>query len=286
MMVMTETNFSEFVMFINTHPKWRHKLVRALFPDLDIAKTFRGLVESQRQTYLTLQKFEQDFAEAAKERAELKEGLVEAAKERAELKEGLVEAARERTRIEDKVDKGFAEAATDRTEIKRDVAEIKRDMANVKHDMANVKHDMANVKGINYEGRVVQQADAIFGLFIRRGHNARNEIGPLLEEAEDNGIISEQEHEHVYALDLLWAGKQKETKADIVLAIEVSWRAEETDIERAVDRAETLRKIGLTALPVVAGVEWDEAITNLAHQYKVVVVVEKKVDKSSWYNAN
>jgi hypothetical protein len=149
-----------------------------------------------------------------------------------------------------------------------------------------MKHDIANIKGINYEGRVAQHADAIFGLFIRRGHNARNEVGLLLEEAEDNGLISEQEHEHVYALDLLWAGKQKETKADIVLAIEVSWRAEETDIERAVTRANVLRKAGLIALPVVAGVEWDEAITSLAHQHKVVIVTEKKVDKLSWHNAN
>jgi hypothetical protein len=273
MMVMTETNFSEFITFINTHPKWRHKLVKALFPGLNVAKAFQDLAESQRQMQQTLQELSKRVGHVERDLAVLtdrvEQGFAEAASERARIEnkvdKGFAEAASERARIENKVDKGFAEAATER---------------------AGMKHDIANIKGINYEGRVAQYADAIFGLFIRRGHNARNEVGLLLEEAEDNGLISEQEHEHVYALDLLWAGKQKETKADIVLAIEVSWRAEETDIERAVTRANVLRKAGLIALPVVAGVEWDEAITSLAHQHKVVIVTEKKVDKLSWHNAN
>ncbi len=52
---MTETSFSELVQFINTHPEWRRKLRKALFPNLDIAKAFQDLAESQRQMQQALQ---------------------------------------------------------------------------------------------------------------------------------------------------------------------------------------------------------------------------------------
>jgi outer membrane murein-binding lipoprotein Lpp len=286
MMVMTETNFTEFITFINTHPKWRHKLVRALFPNLDVAKAFRDMAESQQQIQQTLQKLTNrvdnleakvDNLEVKVDNLEVKVDNLEAKVDNLEVKVNNLEVKVDN--LEAKVDKGFAE-----TEVA--LAELKENDRQAAAERAEMKRDIANIKGVNYESRIVQHANAIFGLFIRRGHDARNEIGLLLEEAEDNGVISEQEQEHVYALDLLWAGKQKDTKADVVLAIEISWRAEETDIERAVARANILRKIGLTTIPVVAGMEWDEAVTNLAHQHKVIIVTEKKIDKPSWYNAN
>jgi len=239
----TETSFSEFVEFVDMHPKWRRKLVKVLLPGLDIAKAFHDLAESQQQMQLALQKLTRRVGHVEEDVATLK----------------------------DRVERGFAEAAAERAVMKRDIVHL--------------KGEVAQIKGFNYESRIVQHAASIFGKFMRRGHDARHEIGLLLEDAEDNGIITEQEHDHVLALDLLWGGKQKGTKDNIVLTIEVSWRAEETDIKRAVNRAEILRKMGLTALPVVAGLVWDEAMTSLAHQHKVVFLDDKTVDKTSWQNA-
>ncbi len=151
--------------------------------------------------------------------------------------------------------------------------------------MSQVKHNVADLKGFNYESRIIQRADAIFGQFMRRGHDVKNEIGNLLEQAEENGLITEQEHDHVLALDLLWGGKQKGTKTDIVLAIEVSWRAQESDITRAVARAASLSKMGLIALPVVAGLVWDEGMIAFAREQNVVFITEMTVDNLSWQNA-
>lgn len=256
-MVMTETTFSEFVDFINTHPHWRDKLLTALFPDINIAKAFQDLAETQLQIQLALQALTERVGQIESDMSILK-GDVTLLKDRVGT-------------LEDRVEQGFAEAAAERTEMKQDINQLKR--------------DVAQIKGFNYESRIIQHADAIFGRFMRRGHNARNEIGLLLEEAEDNGLITEQEHDHVLALDLLWGGKQKGTKADIVLAIEVSWRAEEIDIKRAVSRSEILRKMGLIALPMVAGLEWDEAMITVAHQHKVAFMTDKAVNEPSWYNA-
>jgi cell division septum initiation protein DivIVA len=278
-MIITETTFSELVTFVNAHPKWRQRFVKALYPDIDVAKALQDLAKTQQQTQQTLQKLtdrvEQGFAEAAAERAGMKQdmsqleqrverGFAEAAAERAGMKQDI-------SQLEQRVERGFTEAAAERAEMKQDISQL--------------KGDVSQLKGFNYESRIIQQANAIFGRFMRRGHDARNEIGRLLEEAEDNGIISEQEHDHVLAIDLLWAGKQKHTKADVVLTVEVSWRAEETDIKRAISRAETLRKMGLTALPVVAGLVWDENTIDLARQQNVVCVTDRAVDDKSWQQA-
>jgi len=46
-----------------------------------------------------------------------------------------------------------------------------------------------------------------------------------------------------------------------------------------------LRKIGLQALPVVAGHEWTEAATELAHGLQVVMTTNGTVDDQTWENA-
>ena len=182
------------------------------------------------------------------------------------------------------LDKAFRELAESRHQLQQTMQELTGRVVHVEDDMAILKRDLADLKGFNYESRIIQRADAIFGRFMRRGHNARNELGNLLEQAEENGVITELEHDHVLALDLLWGGKQKGNKNDMVLAIEVSWRVEETDITRAVARAATLRKMGLLALPVVAGLVWEADMLTLAREQKAVLIIDMAVDDSSWQN--
>jgi hypothetical protein len=94
----------------------------------------------------------------------------------------------------------------------------------------------------------------------------RNEIGEYLEKAEENGQISDPEHEQVLACDLLWGGKLKSSKEELFLVVEVSWSAEATDIERATKRAAILRSIGLNVLPVVAAIQWTPEMAEQARR--------------------
>jgi len=245
-MVMTETTFAEFVEFINVHPIWRQKLAQALFPDIDVAKAFQDLADVQRRT---------------------------------------LELIQELTGRVSHIETDVSVLKTDVSVLKTDVSVLKADVSVLKRDMTQVKRDLTHLKGFNYESRIIQRADAILGRFMRRGHDARNEIGLLLEEAEEQGLITEQEHDHVLALDLLWGGKQKGSKADVVLAIEISWRVEATDLERVVARANILRKMGLVALPLVAGLVWEEDVLALAQGQKVVMVQDMVVDALSWEGA-
>lgn len=180
------------------------------------------------------------------------------------------------------IPKAFQELAETQRQMQQLLQKMSERIEHLENDVSVLKGDVATLKGFNYESRIIQRAVAIFGLFVRRGHEAKNKIGLMLEEAEDNGLITEEEHGQVLALDLLWRGKEKHTKNDMVLAVEVSWWVEEADLQRAIRRAEILRKMGLLALPVVAGFSWDEAMRALAYEWQVVIVTDMKLDADSW----
>ncbi len=99
------------------------------------------------------------------------------------------------------------------------------------------------------------------------------------------GQISEDEFAQVLAADLLWGGKNRQDDKEVVVVLEASWRAEIPDVERAHQRAATLRRLGLFALPVVAGSEWDEDALSLANSLAVVTASNGTVDGDSWRNA-
>jgi len=62
--------------------------------------------------------------------------------------------------------------------------------------------------------------------------------------------------------------------------------AEVSDVERAVARAGILRKIGLLALPVVAGREWAMEALEAARRHRVVMTTDGSVDAESWHSAS
>jgi hypothetical protein len=141
-----------------------------------------------------------------------------------------------------------------------------------------------------YELKIRKRAIGIFGRYVKRGRDVTNEIGEKLDEAEDNGLISEDEGDRVLAADLLWGGKLKATKAcpeergkNVVLVVELSWWAEQNDVDRAENRAAILRRIGVTALPVVGGNNgWADGLPEVAHRGGVVMMTGMRFDKASW----
>jgi len=67
--------------------------------------------------------------------------------------------------------------------------------------------------------------------------------------------------------------------------MEVSWRVEPRDVERAAERAAILRKAGLKVLPVAAGQEWPDDVETLAREKKVIVLRDGSIDEESWQAA-
>jgi hypothetical protein len=141
------------------------------------------------------------------------------------------------------------------------------------------------LKGLAHEQFYRDKAVAIFGRYLKRGRDVTERVADQLQLAQEAGKISEEEYTQVMAADVLWGGQLRDGPEEIILVIEASWLAEEYDVERAVIRAEVLRRVGLKAIPIVAGQEWVEKARELALAQNVVITDNGRVDKISWQQA-
>lgn len=259
-MSFTVTEFRGLIHFLETRPKWRMELRRLLFPEalVDLPRALEELAEAQRRTEETLsqvtERMERGFAEAAAERAE---------------------AAADRKRIWEAMQQGFAEAAADR----------KRGFAEAAADRQEMRQDIGELKGLTKEWYYRDRAAAIFGRLLAAGQDATQEVIRHLRAAQQASRLSAKEYQSVLNADLLWNGKLWETGEEVILVLEASWKVHENDVERAVQRAEVLRRAGLKALPVTAGEEWPQQVEALALRERVVITRDGRVDDASWQAA-
>ncbi len=242
--------FDELIDIINTHPEWRQKLVKALFPEIDVAKALQELIETNRQMRVQLGDIDARLAE------------IDARQARMEERQTHME--ERQTRMED--------WQTHTEDWKTDTT----------RRLVHIERDIGDLKGDNYENGFIRRADAIFGLFLRRGHDARPEIANQLEAAEEAGQIKSSDYDLVIVADLLWSGRSKYTRNSLTLVAEISWFAGQHDIDRAISRAAVLRQIGLQAMPVVAANVWTDELRAAATQQGVAIVDEYRADKRSW----
>jgi hypothetical protein len=154
-----------------------------------------------------------------------------------------------------------------------------------KRDSQQIKDDLAWLKDNFYTRECRFRAKAIFGPFIRHGEDRTDDIAAQLHEAVDAGQITEQELDQVLSADMLWGGKLHKDGTEVTVVLEASWRAEIHDVERAAQRTQVLRRIGVTAVPMVAGVEWNDDALALAVTKSVVTATDRRVDRESWHRA-
>ena len=190
-----------------------------------------------------------------------------------------------------------AELKADMVEIKADVAELKADMVEVKADVAELKTDMTEVKsdirriegrldngfGTNYEAKIASNIGSILGTNLRlrrcrvlKGHGFRvdEDLEEMIEKAEREGAITEDEWDEAMLLDLVASGRRREGENTELAGIEVSITAGADDVTRAVERSEILSKAtGLTVTPVVIASNIDEERRRLAAEWNVTMIV-------------
>ena len=193
-------------------------------------------------------------------------------------------------------EKRFAALESDVAELKSDVAELKSDVAELKSDVKEIKGDIVNIKGelnrhsgelgnlrgAEYERKIGNNIHSIVSqhLGIRRvnvlkGFNAPGVMPyfDLLDDAEDRGVIDQQQRLNAGSIDFVVRGIKRPEQSPIYLVLEVSVTVADNDIERAEDRAETLRQAtGEAALPVVIGSNIDQARQEFAAQRGVTLI--------------
>jgi hypothetical protein len=284
-MPFTVTEFRDLIRILHTQPEWRAELLRVLFPEalVDLPRALEALAEAQRRTEkmleLVTERMERGFAEAAADRKRIWENI-ERLTER--MEQGFAEAAADRKRIWEAMQQGFAEAAAQRAEAAADRERIWEAM---QQGFAEAAAERGELKGLTREWFYHYRAASIFGRLLTAGQDATQEVIRQLRAAQQASRVSAEEYQSVLDADLLWAGELWDTDEELILVLEASWKVHERDVERAAQRAEVLRRIGLKALPVAAGKEWPQQVEALALRERVVITRDGRVDDASWQAA-
>lgn len=132
-------------------------------------------------------------------------------------------------------------------------------MAQVDRRLANLERDVDRLKGISKEIAFRQKASSYLGVLLEGGREASELVNEILDKAEASGLITPQEADYVRTADLLWVGAVRRgmfANEQIIVVIEISWVVDEQDVERAIKKAQILRRAGAWAVPFVSGEEW------------------------------
>ncbi len=170
------------------------------------------------------------------------------------------------------------------------MAQVDRRLANLERDVNDLKDDVGRLKGMSKEITFRQKAGAYLGVLLRGGRDASELVNKILDEAEAEGLITPQEADYVRAADLLWVGTVKQGKfagQELIIVAEISWLADERDVERAIERAQILRKAKAWAVPFVVGEEWvSQEVKEKALQRFVFCAENGRIEpeRSDWGN--
>jgi hypothetical protein len=270
-MPFTVADFHDLIRLLEEHPDWQIELRRVLFSQ-DLLDLPRTV-----QELATAQRRTEEAITRLTERME--QGFAEAATERHELRQDLTQLTGRVDRLTDRVEQGFADAAEDRQRIRTDMAQGFADAATDRRDM---RRDIGQLKGLGQEQFYRDRAAAIFGRLLVQGYDATNQVADHLQEARQTGVISDRDYQEALAADLLWGGQTRDSRQPIVLVLEASWTVGHIDVDRAARRAAVLRQAGLRALPVAAGQEWPPNMQDDARRSGVAIVQDGTVDQESW----
>jgi hypothetical protein len=181
------------------------------------------------------------------------------------------ELAEAQRRTEERV----AALAEAQNRINEQIAALTRVVYALTEDVRVLKIDVGDLKGDNLERRYREKAPAYFGRLVRRMRVlSAEELAGLLEDAVEQGQLTEAEKDEAILTDVVVRGRYQGSGAEVYLVVEVSWGVGVHDVERAVQRAAVLGKLGIPALPVVAGKAVTAQAEQLAYEQHVWQVID------------
>jgi cell division protein FtsB len=284
-MAFTVQDFDDMLKILEARPEWRRKMVRVLFPEIDLAKALQELAEESKLTQAALRRLEETMSRFAIGQQRLETDVTVLKQDMTGLKQDVTVLKQDVTVLKQDVTvlkQDVTVLKEDVSVLKQDVTVLKQDVTVLKQDVKEIKRDVGSLKGKSQETYYRDQANGVFGRYLRSGRTYTSEVADQLYDALKRGLISENEIEQVLAVDLIWAGEERENRTRVILLMEASWLAEINDVSRAVMRTEVLQRLGLFALPVVGGEKWAEDALQLARQQCVVITTEGRIDGESW----
>ena len=177
------------------------------------------------------------------------------------------------------IETDIAEVKTRVSSLETDVSSIRSDVSGIRTDLNFVRGRLDNAVGANYEWKVARSIGGVVGSSFRRVRLLKgNFFGPdpdfmdIVEDAEDNGVITDEQYLQIQQLDVILTGRRKTDGTQVYIAGEISITIGDSDISRAAERAEILSAaLGQPVEAVVIGSQIDDARTALASARNVSV---------------
>ena len=155
-------------------------------------------------------------------------------------------------------------------------AEMRENSERMERKIQRNTDDIAELKGISLEQYYRNRARALFGRYFR--DVSVIDWVDLEDQLDAVAPLTEKEREELSVVDLLARGRRKTDGQETVLVIEVSWRIAPNDVERVARRAEILGQRGISATPVVAGREIDDASREAARTANCALVMDGRFE--------
>lgn len=251
-MPFTVNEYLDLVRLLGEQPEWRSELRRLLLTDdlLQLPSIVQRLAEAQERTEVRLERLESTVQRLAE------------AQERTEARLERLAEAQERT--EDQLQQLGAAV--------QKLAEIQQRLVD----------DVSGLKGWALEQRYRAHAYGYFGRWMRRARAVDLFDLVAVEEAYHTDQLSDEEWEALSALDLIVQGRlgKGEEAQDAFVAMEVSFVIDTSDVERAQQRAELLRRLGYTVFGAVGGEAILESAKNRAKELGVTIALDGRIE--SW----
>jgi len=303
-MAFTVRDFHDLVRLLSEHPEWREEL-RALLltpeilsmPQLlrELGEKVDRLAAAHLRAEERLSRLEERFSRLEEKVAELAEAQIRAEERLSRLEERVAELAEAQIRTEERLarleervaelveaqiraeerlsrlEERVAELAEAQARTEKVLAELAGRMTTLVEAQRRTEADVADLKGMTLELRYRDRAPAYFAKILRRARLlSDSELMELLDSEKAREALSEEEREDLLLADLILWGRRKSDGAEVYLVGEVSWVVDCGDVERARRRADLLGRLGVTAIPVVAGRTLTEEADQLAREKKVL----------------
>jgi hypothetical protein len=226
----TVGDFHDLIELLAQHPEWRAELRRYVLSDdlIELPVLVRQLVETQARAEARL--------EGVEARLERLEATVQA----------LAEA---QTRAEARLE--GVEARLERVEARLEGVESR--LGRIDVSLGRLDDRVGHLDGKMFELTFSRRGPGQLSSMARRLRII--ESGPLadlLDDAIDEGQLTTEERETIMLADVVLAGRRSDGQ-DVYLLAELSVGVGVHDVERAVERAALLEKLGRPVMPVVAG---------------------------------
>ena len=281
----TVREFHDFVRILERRPDWREELRRLILTDelLKLPQVVRELVEAQRRTeeeLKTLTARVDSLTRRVDSLAAQMEALTSRVDSLTQRVDSLAAQMEVLTARVDSLTQRVDSLAAQMEALTARVDSLTEAQVKTEETLRRLGIDVAELKGDSLERKYREKAPAYFGPLLRRAKSlSADELWDIVDRGIEEGVLTSEEAREVLDTDIVVRGRRWKDGKEEFLVVEVSWGVGVTDVERAVRRAELLRRLGLEVRAAVAG----RGITSEAEGLAAEKGVERVIDGRVFY---